>query len=137
MGACRGSGGDAGQSPLERSLEAYAAPIDPAKTGASFRALSARLRYGIEANLRPDATFLEYARAGRKLQREWSTRSQVSGRKIRILSEVEDGVVTHTVKEKNKVLLKTTDKNRVANKVAEFYQQEDRALERERKKRRS
>ena len=37
---------------------------------------------------------------------------------------VPDGKINYTVKEKNKILLKTADKNKVANKIAQYYNEE-------------
>lgn len=133
--AMRRSGGNATVtekiSPLDRSIISAKSPIDESKAGASYRKLPDAFKRSIERNLVPSDDFIGYARSGSvSLTDEWTTSVRGMKGKQKVITAIKDGKVHYTVKSRNKVLLQTNDKNRVANKIAEFYLSEMKAMNR-------
>ena len=122
MGGRGASSGKAkGGVGYSKALELAAKDIDETKTGASFRKLSSSLKRNIEVNLMPSKT-LKYAlqKGNTNIDDTWRTSIKGVGARQVILKGV-NGKIEYTVKNRNKILLKTTDKNKAANKIAEFY----------------
>ena len=115
-----GGGTRSARSWLEAELTKADAPIDPSKTGANFRSLPKAFQKNIEDNLKLSDTFKTYARAGTPLQDEWTTSMRGVNGKRKVLTDLVNGRINYTVKDRNKILLQTTNKNQVANKIAEF-----------------
>ena len=114
-GKARGGGG------YSKSLELAAKDIDETKTGASFRKLSSSLKRNIEVNLIPSKTLKDALQKGNtNIEDTWRTSIKGVGAR-QVISKGVNGKIEYTVKNRNKILLKTTDKNKTANKIAEFY----------------
>ena len=104
-----------------KALELAAKDIDETKTGASFRKLSSSLKRNIEVNLMPSKTLKDALQKGNtNIDDTWRTSIKGVGAR-QVISKGVNGKIEYTVKNRNKILLKTTDKNKAANKIAEFY----------------
>ena len=114
-GKVKGGGG------YSKALESATKDVDETKTGASFRKLSSSLKRNIEVNLMPSKTLKDALQKGNtNIDDTWRTSIKGVGARQVILKGV-NGKIEYTVKNRNKILLKTTDKNKAANKIAEFY----------------
>ena len=114
-GKAKGGGG------YSKALELAAKDIDETKTGASFRKLSSSLKRNIEINLMPSKTLKDALQKGNtNIDDTWRTSIKGVGAR-QVISKGVNGKIEYTVKNRNKILLKTTDKNKAANKIAEFY----------------
>ena len=121
MGSCTSSGKAKGGGGYGKALELAAKDIDETKTGASFRKLSSSLKRNIEVNLIPSKTLKDALQKGNtNLEDTWRTSIKGVGAR-QVISKGVNGKIEYTVKNRNKILLKTTDKNKTANKIAEFY----------------
>ena len=122
MGGRGASSGKAkGVGGYSKALELAAKDIDETKTGASFRKLSSSLKRNIEVNLMPSKTLKDALQKGNtNIDDTWRTSIKGFGAR-QVISKGVNGKIEYTVKNRNKILLKTTDKNKAANKIAEFY----------------
>ena len=111
-------------SGIEKQLQIANTPVDPSKTGANYEKLPAVFKRNIDKNLIPSEVFTDYANASKPAEDIWTVGLKGVKRKQKVFTNITNGKLTYTVKEGNKTLLKTGDKNKVANKVAEFYNQE-------------
>ena len=112
------AGGGRGYS---KALELAAKDIDETKAGASFRKLSSSLKHNIEVNLMPSKTLKDALQKGNtNIEDTWRTSIKGVGAR-QVISKGANGKIEYTVKNRNKILLKTTNKNKAANKIAEFY----------------
>ena len=104
-----------------KALELATKDIDETKTGASFRKLSSSLKRHININLIPSKALKDALQKGNtNIEDIWMT--SITGVGVRrVISKGVNGKIEYTVKNRNKILLKTTDKNKAANKIAEFY----------------
>lgn len=104
-----------------KALELAAKGIDETKTGASFRKLSPSLKHNIDVNLTPSKVFKDALQKGNtNIGDTWKTSVKGVGTR-QVISKGVNGKIEYVVKNRNKILLKTTDKNKTANKIAEFY----------------
>lgn len=118
-GASSGKVGDGGG--YSKALELAAKDIDETKTGASFRKLSSSLKRNINVNLTPSKVLKDALQKGNtNIEDTWRTSIKGVGAR-QVISKGVNGKIEYTVKNRNKILLKTTDKNKAANKIAEFY----------------
>ena len=122
MGGRGASSGIAGaERGYSKALELATKDIDETKTGASFRKLSSSLKRNIEVNLMPSKTLKDALQKGNtNIDDTWRTSIKGVGAR-QVISKGVNGKIEYTVKNRNKILLKTTDKNKAANKIAEFY----------------
>ena len=122
MGGRGASSGKAkGGVGYSKALELAAKDIDETKTGASFRKLPSSLKRNIEVNLMPSKTLKDALQKGNtNIDDTWRTSIKGVGAR-QVISKGVNGKIEYTVKNRNKILLKTTDKNKAANKIAEFY----------------
>ena len=109
---------------IKSQLEKAQRPIDATKTGENYRKLPTTFQRNIEKNLQPSEAFKDYATSKNPVEDEWTVGLKGIKRKRKVITSIKDGKINYTVKEKNKILLKTTDKNKVANKVAQYYNEE-------------
>ena len=110
-----------GRGEYGKALELAAKGIDETKTGASFRKLSSSLKRNIDVNLTPSKALKDALQKGNtNLEDTWKTSVKGVGAR-QVISKGVNGKIEYTVKNRNKILLKTTDKNKAANKIAEFY----------------
>ena len=91
------------------------------KTGISFSKLSDILKYSINTNLKMSSNMKNDIKSGRKnkMTDEWTTGRGKN--KIKVITDVKDGKVVYSIKQKNKYLKKDVSKEQVANGVAKFY----------------
>ena len=122
MGRGSSKAGSAGG--ITAQLEKAQQSIDAAKTGENYRKLPSTFQRNIEKNLQPSEVFKELATSKNPAEDEWTVGLKGIKRKQKVITSIKDGKINYTVKEKNKILLKTTDKNKVANKVAQYYNEE-------------
>ena len=123
MGRGSSKAGNAGGG-ITGQLEIAQRPIDASRTGENYRKLPATFQRNIEKNLQPSDVFKELATSKNPAEDEWTVGLKGIKRKQKVITSIKDGKINYTVKEKNKILLKTTDKNKVANKVAQYYNEE-------------
>ena len=118
----RGSGGGYTKA-LAKSMK----DIDEKKAGATYRNLSESLKRSINVNLMPSKEFRDGVSNGVSLSDEWRTSVKGFGAR-KVITEAKNGKIEYTVKNRNKILLKTNDKNRVANQIAQFYSGAERQI---------
>ena len=110
-----------GDEEYSKALESATKDIDETKTGACFRNLPYNLKQAINVNLVPSKAFRDALQAGKtNIEDTWRTSIKGFGAR-QVISRGVNGKIEYTVKNRNKILLKTTDKNKAANKIAEFY----------------
>lgn len=98
------------------------APIDANKAGASFRNLSPVMRYNIQENMKLSQVMQEAIADGKtNITDEWSTGLRGDRIKAKVVTAFDGKRINYTVKQGNKILLRSNDKNQTANKIAEFY----------------
>lgn len=99
------------------------APINEAKTGASFRSLNQYLKENISRNLQLSKAMEDNLMSTRpvKMTDEWTTGFPGDKAKIKVITDVSSGRPEYTVRQRNKILLRTQSKDQAANKVAQFY----------------
>ena len=97
--------------------------IDQSKTGESFRKISNALRDNIQKNLVLSKAMEDDIKNGGRhgITDEWTTGLSRDTAKIKVITKAVDGKIEYTIKQKNKILLRTGSKEQVANKVAQFY----------------
>lgn len=91
------------------------------RVGASFSKLSPFLQNSINSNLKMSNIMKKDILNGRKHKTtdEWTT--GIGNKKIKVITDVVEGKVVYTIKERNKNLSKNVSKEQAANKVAQFY----------------
>lgn len=88
--------------------------------GAAFNSIPKSYQTSINDNLIMSDVMQGAIRNGNsRISDEWETKFGKEKRKV--ITEVKDGKLQYTVKNKNKIVLRTNNKNQVANKIAEFY----------------
>lgn len=97
--------------------------IDGMKAGANFRKLPQAFKNNIEEQLKPSRTIMNLWKNGNKNNAtdEWTVGIRGVKEKQKVIMSLEKGKVTYTIKRRNKILLKTTNRNQTANKIAEYY----------------
>ena len=97
--------------------------IDGMKAGANFRKLPQAFKNNIEEQLKPSQTVINLWKSGNKNNAtdEWTVGIRGVKEKQKAVMSFEKGKVTYTIKRRNKILLKTTNRNQAANKIAEYY----------------
>ena len=117
MGSRGGSsGGGGGNSLIKKGI----APVNAKAAGAAFNSIPKSYQTSISDNLIMSDVMQETIRNGNSnISDEWETKFGKEKRKV--ITEVKDGKLQYTVKNKNKIILRTNNKNQVANKIAEFY----------------
>ena len=101
------------------------APIDADKAGVNFRQLSPTFQQYIQRNMTLSNAMEQYVKNGdTNLFDEWTVGFKGAKEKRKVLTSFDGKQIHYTMKDKNKILLKTTNKNQVANKVAEFLNKE-------------
>lgn len=97
--------------------------IDGMKAGANFRKLPQAFKNNIEKQLKPSQTVINLWRNGNKNNAtdEWEIGIRGVKEKQKAVMSLEKGKVTYTIKRRNKILLRTTNRNQAANKIAEYY----------------
>lgn len=110
------SGGGGGNSLIKKGI----APVNAKAAGAAFNSIPKSYQTSISDNLIMSDVMQETIRNGNSnISDEWETKFGKEKRKV--ITEVKDGKLQYTVKNKNKIILRTNNKNQVANKIAEFY----------------
>ena len=107
----------------ETAINSLLAPLNVDKTGANFKSLPQYLQSNIEKNITISDDFKDAIRNGNpyNMNEEWTAGFKGVKDKRKVIFTYEDGKINYTVKKGNKVLLKTTNKEQLANKVAQFY----------------
>lgn len=104
----------------ERVIEISERPINKEKAGASFNAIDAYQRYSISENLKISQVMKDYIREGStNVSYEWTT--SMGKEKIKIITKFDGKKLNYEIKKKNKILLRTTSKEKAANTIAKFY----------------
>lgn len=120
MGGRGGSSGSKGGGGGNSLIKKGVAPVNAKAAGASFNGIPQSWQKSISDNLIMSDTMQKAIRNGNsKISDEWETKFGKEKRKV--ITEVKDGKLQYTVKNKNKIVLRTNNKNQVANKIAEFY----------------
>ena len=115
-GSSSGSGGGGGNSLIKKGI----APVNAKAAGVAFNSIPKSYQTSISDNLTMSDVMQGAIRNGNsKISDEWETKFGKEKRKV--ITEVKDGKLQYTVKNKNKIVLRTDNKNQVANKIAEFY----------------
>ena len=112
----------ASNAALEKSIERANMPIDERKAGASYRNIQPHERYLIKTNLRFDDETAELFRTQRGvISHELQMRAEGQKGKLYVTMAPDGrGGIDYTIKHSNKILLRTKNKNRAANKIAQF-----------------
>lgn len=119
MGGRGSSSGKAAVSTTESLISKANSEIKT--SGASWAKLSLSLRRSIEQNMQLSKPMADAIRNGEKMADEWTTGFRGTKQKRKVITEVADGKIQYTLKDRNKIIMRTNDKGRVANKIAEFY----------------
>lgn len=98
-------------------------PIDETKAGANYRKLAPALKKNIERFLQPSREVVKLWENGNIYNAvdEWTAALRNTKDKRKIIMQFVRGKVQYTIKSGNKILLRTTDRNHAANKIAEYY----------------
>lgn len=120
MGGRGGSSGKGGGGGGNSLIKKGIAPVNAKAAGAAFNSIPKSYQTSISDILTMSDVMQEAIRNGNSnISDEWETKFGKEKRKV--ITEVKDGKLQYTVKNKNKIVLRTNNKNQVANKIAEFY----------------
>ena len=95
--------------------------LDYTKVGKTFEKLPQHLKDSINENLKMTDAMQKDINNGRKhkITDEWVTGFGKNKRKV--ITDVVNGKVVYTVKDKNKIIKKNVTKSQCANAIADFY----------------
>ena len=95
--------------------------LDYTKVGKTFEKLPQHLKDSINENLKMTNVMQQDINNGRKhkITDEWVTGFGKNKRKV--ITDVVNGKVVYTVKDKNKIIKKNVTKSQCANAIADFY----------------
>ena len=95
--------------------------LDYTKVGKTFEKLPQHLKDDINKNLKMTDVMQQDINNGRKykITDEWVTGFGKNKRKV--ITDVVNGKVVYTVKDKNKIIKKNVTKSQCANAIADFY----------------
>lgn len=113
-----------GNNTLEKAISKTQQPINEEKAGKAYQNLPKAFKDSIKRNLQLNDEEIRLLRDGEKITPEWQTGIRGAREKIKVFTNIDNGKVSYTIKQRNKILLKTDNKNRVANNVAQFYQEQ-------------
>lgn len=102
----------------------FDAPLNESKVGSTYKSLPKSFQENIKNNLRISPEMKRDIENGRrnKMTDEWSTGLTGSKTKMKVITDASsNGTITYTAKIRNKVIIKTTSKESIANTVAKFY----------------
>ena len=95
--------------------------LDYTKVGKTFEKLPQHLKDNINKNLKMSTAMQQDINNGRKnkMTDEWVTGFGKNKRKV--ITDIVNGKVVYTVKDKNKIIKKNVTKPQCANAIADFY----------------
>lgn len=99
--------------------------INANSAGANFRKLPQVFKDNIEKQMRPGDLVVHNWQNGNRnnMTTEWTAGLTGVKDKRKVIMSYDGSKITYTIKNKNKIELKTTNRNQAANKIAEFYNQ--------------
>ena len=98
------------------------APIDSNKAGASFKNLYPVMRYNTQENMKLSQVMREaIADDKTNITDEWRTGLRGDRVKAKVVTAFDGKRINYTVKQGNRIFLRSNDKNQTANKIVEFH----------------
>ena len=118
-----GSKAGSGGAMQKRAIQKMQSPVNANKAGVNFQSLPQSYKNNINENLIPTQDFIEAIKNGNpnNMTEEWSAGLRGIKEKRTVITSYKNGKIEYTVKQRNKILVRTDSKERVANQIAQFY----------------
>lgn len=117
----RGSAGSTGASRRSEFAGQLEKSFDDKKAGKTYQSLPANFKKSIRDNLKMSENMRNAKLKDGKSNISDTWKTGIGNERISVTTSVENGKLIYTVKKRNKILMRTGKKEKVANTVSKFY----------------